>query len=313
MPSWNELLSEVKAAGSAHDVVRRRYLQQLHDVTTRNVIVYYSGWLQKAQLARQGFGASLSINDSDKNGFMSAIHKLDRTRGLDLLLHTPGGEISATESLVDYLRQMFGTDIRAIVPQIALSAGTMIALSCREILMGKHSSLGPIDPQIGGIPASGIIDEFKRAAEEMRQGTHKIAAWQPIIAKYSPTLIGEAEKAIRWTADVVKGWLITGMFAGEADAEAKAKRIVDDLADHELTMSHARHISMARARELGIRVTALEENQSVQEAVLSVHHACILTLDGTAAAKIIENHAGVAYIQTVGAALIGVAQAQPPS
>ena len=128
MPSWNELLSEIKAAGSAHDVIRRKYLTKLHDLTKRNVIVYYSGWLQKADLQRQGFVIGLQLNDSDKNGFMSVIHELDRGKGLDLILHTPGGEIAATESLVDYLRKMFGTDIRAIVPQISMSAGTTYIL-----------------------------------------------------------------------------------------------------------------------------------------------------------------------------------------
>jgi ClpP class serine protease len=96
------------------------------------------------------------INDEDKNGFMMAIHHLDRSKGLDLLLHTPGGDLAATESLVDFLRRMFGTDIRAIVPQIAMSAGTMLACSCREIVMSKHSSIGPIDPHLRGIPAVGV-------------------------------------------------------------------------------------------------------------------------------------------------------------
>ena len=72
------------------------------------------------------------VNDLDKNGLMATIYPpVDKTRGLDLILHTPTGVTAATESLVDYLRQMFGNDIRAIVPQLALSAGTMIALSCK--------------------------------------------------------------------------------------------------------------------------------------------------------------------------------------
>ena len=47
MPNWNEILNEIKAAGSTHDVVRRRYLSALQQLTRRNVIIYYSGWLQK--------------------------------------------------------------------------------------------------------------------------------------------------------------------------------------------------------------------------------------------------------------------------
>ena len=92
---------------------------------------------------------------------MTVIHNLDRTKGSDLILHTPGGETAATESLVDYLRSMFLGRHQAIVPQLAMSAGTMIACACKEVVMGKHSSLGPIDPQYLGLPAHGVVEEFK--------------------------------------------------------------------------------------------------------------------------------------------------------
>jgi ClpP class serine protease len=165
MPNLNEIISEAATAGSGQDVVRRKYLRQLSERTGRNTIVYYSGWLQKPAIAF--LQPHIGVNDSDKNGFMATIHQLDRSLGLDLVLHTPGGDIAATESLVEYLRQMFGTNIRAIVPQLAMSAGTMIVLACKEILMGKHSNLGPIDPQIGIFPAQAIIEEFTRAQQEI--------------------------------------------------------------------------------------------------------------------------------------------------
>lgn len=298
MPTWKTLLNEVQAAGSTYDVIRRKYLAQLHDITGRNVIVYYSGWLQKGALQQYGY-TGFALDDSDKNGLMAAIHKLDRSKGLDLFLHTPGGDAAATESLVDYLRAMFGTDIRAVVPQLAMSAGTMIALACKEVVMGKQSSLGPIDPQIGGIPAHGIIEEFNTAANHIQQNPAMIPLWQPIISKYHPTLIGECQKAILWCNQMVKEWLMTGMFDGEPDAEAKANSIVAELGDHALTKSHARHISMKRAKEMGIKVTAFEDNNDFQDAALTVHHACIQTLSATPACKMIENHLGVAYVETV--------------
>ena len=165
MPNWNQLLDEINAAEGPHDVIRRRYLKEVSEITGRNVIIYYSGWLQKENIA------GIEINDEDKNGFMTVIHELDRSAGLDLILHTPGGEMAATESLVEYLRSMFGTDIRAIVPQLAMSGGTMIACAGKEIFMGKQSSLGPIDPHYGGIPAHGIVEEFKRAKKEISEDT----------------------------------------------------------------------------------------------------------------------------------------------
>ncbi len=303
MPNWNQLLNEVRAAGSTHDITRRKYLAQLHELTDRNVIVYYSGWLQKGILQPQG-AIGFEIDDNDKNGFMTVIHDLERSKGLDLFLHTPGGSMAATESLVDYLRSMFSNDIRAIVPQIAMSGGTMIALACKEILMGKHSSLGPIDPQIGGMPAHGIIEEFNQAQQAIQRNPAIAPLWQAIFSKYHPTLIGESTKAIQWAVQIVKDWLMTGMFKCKPDAEANAEKVIDELANHALTLSHERHISMHQAQALGLKVVALEDNHKLQEATLTVHHACIQTLTDTPAYKIIENHFGVAFISSVQTAIV---------
>ena len=295
MPNWNQLLNEINAAGSMHDVIRRRYLNKIFEITGRNVIIYYTGWLQKKGIA----STETEINDEDKNGFMTVIHKLDRSSGLDLILHTPGGDMAATESLVDYLRSMFGTDIRAIVPQLAMSGGTMIACACKEILMGKQSSLGPIDPHFGGIPAHGVVEEFRRAKEEIREDTSSIAVWQPIIAKYNPTLIGECEKAIAWSNEMTREWLQTGMFASEQNPDSTIDNILKELGDHALTKSHARHLSIERCKEIGLKVCALEKDDKLQDAVLSLHHACMLTFSSTPAIKIVENHLGIAFIKII--------------
>jgi hypothetical protein len=290
MPNWNKILDEVREAGSTHDVVRRRYLKQLQEYTGRNTILYYSGWLQKPGL--QG----VEVNDADKNGFMSVIHNLDRSRGLDLILHTPGGDVAATESLVDYLRSMFGTDIRAVVPQLAMSAGTMIACSTKEILMGKESSLGPVDPQISGIPAHGILEEFERAKADIQADASTIHIWQPIIAKYRPTFIGECEKAVLWAEEMVREWLASGMFANLKTGDAKAAKVAKELSDHAATKNHSRHLSMQRCKEIGLKVAALERDDKLQDLVLSVHHMCIQTLSATGAYKLIENHDGTAFV-----------------
>ncbi len=291
MPNWHSILYELRDNGSSHDVIRRKYLKQLHDHTERNVIIYYSGWLQKNGVS------GLAVSDSDKNGFMNAIHGMDRSLGLDLILHTPGGETAATESIVDYLRAMFGTDIRAIVPQLAMSAGTMIACACKEIIMGAQSSLGPIDPIYGGLPAHGIIEEFERAHEEIKLDRSKAAVWQPIIAKYNPTLIGECEKAIEWSEDMTREWLLTGMLDGETGAAGIADVIIQELGDHALNKSHSRHLSAQKCSDLGLKITMMETDQELQDAVLSLHHACIHTLSARDAVKVIENHDGIAFIQ----------------
>lgn len=305
MPDWKQILDEInsiraqcgQANASVYDTVRRRYLTRLSEFTGRNTIIYYSGWLQKAELRQHGF--EFGITDADKNGFMTCIHEMDRSLGLDLILHTPGGEMAATESLVDYLRSMFGTDINAIVPQIAMSGGTMIACACKEIIMGKQSSIGPIDPQVNGLPAHGVIEEFDKALEQIKADPAAVAVWQPIIANYHPTLLGECRKAMEWSVRLAGQWLTDGMFRDEPHAEETVSRIVDGLTDHALNLSHSRHISMEAARQLGLTVRFMEESSELQDLILSVHHSCIHTLAGTVAIKIIENHEGAAFINHV--------------
>jgi ClpP class serine protease len=295
VPTWNDILADVTAAGSTHDVVRRKYLRKVASLTKRNVIVYYSGWLQKAEQFRQQ-QFDFTLNDADKNGLMAVVHEMDRAKGLDLILQTPGGDMAATESLIQYLRSMFGTNIRAFIPQIAMSGGTMIALAAREIVMGKHSNLGPIDPQLGGVAAHAIKEEIERAIKEVTATPQSAPIWQVIVSKYGPTLYGESAKVLTWADQMCREWLRTGMFDGDAAAGPTIDRIMMELGDHATTKSHARHISADQAAAMGLKVTRLEADQALQDAVLSVHHATVITLTMTPAIKVIENDRGIAHV-----------------
>ena len=95
------------------------------------------------------------------------------------------------------------------------------------------------------------------------------------------------------------------------EAAQKINTVLAELADHALTKSHARHLSAEKCRSIGLKVTRLEDAQQYQELVLSVHHACILTLGATPAFKIIENQSGVAFIQ-ISQTLIVQPGATPP-
>ena len=293
MPSWSDVLEEMQAVPTHPiDAVRRKYLANLQRHTKRNVIAYYSGWLSSPKP-----NPALIVNDEDKNAFMASIHKLDRSKGLDLLLHTPGGDLAAAESLVDYLRRMFGTDIRAIIPQLAMSAGTMIACSCKEIIMGKQSNLGPIDPQFNGIPANGVIAEFKQAIDEVTKDPSKAAIWQAIIGKYHPTFLGTCQKAIEWSQTIVHTWLTSGMLVGVPKSNEVAKNIVEGLSSQDATYNHARHIHIEELESLGLKITRLEDDPKLQDLVLTVHHAFMHTFSMTRAIKIVENHTGVGVVR----------------
>src|SRR5215472_15832854 len=113
---------------------------------------------------------------------------------------------------------MFGNDLRAIVPQIAMSAGTMVACSCREILMARHTNLGPIDPHLRGLPAYGVKEEFRRAVKEGKKDPAMIPIWQSIIGRYGPTFLSQCENAIDWSKKFVESQLQHVMFEQDANA-----------------------------------------------------------------------------------------------
>jgi len=293
MANWNQITKDVQGRGSTFDIIRREALKKLNQYTKRNVIIYYSGWLQKNFIEIQH---SLGINDFDKNGFMTAINGLDSKKGLDLILHTPGGEVAATESVISYLLSKF-EDIRVIVPQLSMSGGTMMACAGNKIIMGKQSSLGPVDPQIGGLPAHGIVEEFRKAHEEISKDPSKVAVWQFILQKYNPTLVGECQKAIDWSETILENSLRNRMLKDKENIEELITKIKAELCDHAVSLSHARHLSAEKCKEIGLEVTMLEDDQKLQDSVLTLHHATMQTLSNTPAFKIIENHNGQAFIQ----------------
>lgn len=299
MPSWGELLLElqdhVDTSGQnvralSIDELRNKYISLLANHTNRNVIAYYSGWL------KPGKTQNIDINDSDITGFMNSIKDLDVRKGLDLILHTPGGNPTATEGIVKYLHSKFGNDIRVIVPQMAMSAGTMLACAAKEIIMGKHSCLGPIDPQYGGVPAYNIVTEFREAKADLDNNSSAKTYWELQFKKYPAAFFYTVLDAINLSGVLVSEWLLEYMFGDEDKKEAKKKvrKIVGKLNAN--NKSHSRHFTSDFCKQLGLNIVDLESDQELQELVLSVHHAFVITIDATPATKIIENQNGARYI-----------------
>lgn len=289
MANWSEILEKVNtyqdSIGKLNEL-RQSYLDSIFTITGRNIISYYSGWLKNPN------APNTSINDNDINALMNAVNKLDRNKELDIIIHTPGGDIAATESIVNYLQSVFPSRIRAIVPQLSMSAGTMIALSCNSIVMGNQSSLGPIDPQFNGIACQGIIDEYSRAIKDVSNNPNALGIWQPIISKYHPTLIGDCENAVKWSKELATKWL------KRVNPKINMRMVENLFISHANSYSHSRHISKAECKSVGLKIIDLENNQELQDAVLSLHHCYMILFDKWRYSKIIENHIGGRYLQS---------------
>ena len=115
MPGWGEILNEIQALlptrGDACDVIRRKYLVQLHQKTGRAIISYSSRWVQPSP----GIDPLLiSLNISDIQGLMEVMKGITAD-SVDLILHSPGGALDATEPFVTYLRSKFKQDRKSVV------------------------------------------------------------------------------------------------------------------------------------------------------------------------------------------------------
>lgn len=297
MPTQDEIhreLAQVQAA--AQDNLRRRYIRQLSEHTKRNTIVYASAFTSNKLPGAPSLAVSITLQDLQ--GFMSALHGM-KGNDLDLVLHSPGGSLEAADQIVQYLRQKF-THIRAIVPQNAMSAATMLACACDEILMGKHSALGPIDPQIAVpttagafiAPAHAILADFRAAADEIKADPRSAPMWIGKLNSYPIGFLTKCQDTIALAENKVAEWLASYMLREQHDADAKARKIAQWLGDAANHKTHARPIMAKQAAEIGLSISRLEDNQALQEHVLSVFHAVNLTFETTNCVKMVENQNG---------------------
>ncbi len=300
MPTWGQILKEIQATKPPDfDAVRRKYLSLLAAHLDTDVISYSTAWTQPGS-----GGPITAINAEDVQAFMEVVHGLRSSR-LTLILHSPGGSPESTEAIVQYLRQKF-EHITVIVPQAAMSAATMLACACDRIYLGKHSSLGPIDPQMvvqcdGQMitaPAAAIEEQFRRAQRECKEDPAKLTSWIPILRQYGPALLAQCRFAEELSRSLVQEWLAKHMFSGEEDAEDRAKKVATALAKHDDFKTHGRFICRERAKELGLKVSDLEDDQILQDLALSVFHSATITFSSTPTVKIVENHLGKAFVKS---------------
>lgn len=283
MATWADIIQEltVSAASNggvpAFDAVRRKYLALLGQHTKRHTIVYFSKFTQPDP---RPIGEFVSLSFGDVHGLMEVVYGL-KGKALDLVLHCPGGSPEAAEAVVNYLRAKFD-DVRVVVPHMAMSAATMIACAADRIVLAKHSSLGPIDPQViintalgpMAVPAFAVLDQFAMAQQDCAD-PKKLTAWLPILPQYGPAFLTQCRNAISLSKALVGGWLARYMFKADTNAAAKAQTVAEWLTDHSKFHSHARSLDAAVCAAKGLTIEPLETDQTYQDLVLSVFHATI--------------------------------------
>jgi ClpP class serine protease len=111
-----------------------------------------------------GFPLVRYIDIDDAESILRAIRDTPRGRGIEIILHTPGGLVLAAQQIAGALADHDGK-VTAVVPHYAMSGGTLIALGADEILIDEHAALGPVDPQLGEYPAASLIETVQRPGD----------------------------------------------------------------------------------------------------------------------------------------------------
>jgi hypothetical protein len=227
---------------------RQDFIRAIQNKTGRQMICYVAGL--KAEISRDDI---LFLQD--------LLHNLERTRDLDFLLHTPGGDMDAAEKLITMVRNHVGNAVlRVVVPDFAKSSGTLMALGADFIVMSDSSELGPIDPQLvlddgnGNRLSSSIqsyLDAFREQVDALRKDPNDVVA-QLMLQKFEPARLKMFQTTKKRARTLAEDQLKLGMF--RAPKTGNFTQIASDLLDTNRWLSHGQMIGYAEATELGLAV-----------------------------------------------------------
>lgn len=209
-----------------------------------------------------------------------------RKNKLAVVVETPGGFIEPVQRIVEVLRRHYPTHVDFIVPNAAMSAGTVLVMSGDSIYMDYYSVLGPIDPQVqsasggGLVPGNGYLKQYERLIEKSAAGTLTTAELSFLIQKFDPAELYQLEQAKNLSVTLLKEWLTKYKFKNwkttetrnltvtDQMREQRATKIADTLNDTDKWHSHGRGISMEVARkELELKLEDFGALQPLNDAI----------------------------------------------
>lgn len=205
-------------------------------------------------------GERAGISREDTLGFVDLLYDLAPDQPVDLLLHTHGGEIDAAEKLITMVQKLAGdAEIRAIVPDCAKSAGTLMTLGADVVVMSDTSELGPIDPQIALQDANGnLIPHSIQSHLDAYMHHSKVLEENPgnevsrlMLNKLDPATITLFESVRARAQKLAEELLAQGMFRKNS---GNTTMIAQALMNTRRWRSHGQMIDWQDARTLGLNV-----------------------------------------------------------
>ena len=265
------------------DVVKeiQQALKDISQIRQRSVMCYLGN------MYNSSITGGNSIHADDVLPFIEVLNSIIPGQGLDIILVTPGGSAQTVARLVEMLRKKF-RDIQFILPDMAMSAGTIMAMSGNEIIMTENARIGPIDPQVPNkygnyVPAQSLLnlieDIRERGEKKMNAGGHPAWTDIQILLNIDPKEIGDARSASSYSISLVKEYLLKYKFASwnihsdgrvvsDEEKSDSAEKIAAFLCNHAEWKSHGHGISRETATEkCKIKIIASEEIPGLDKAI----------------------------------------------
>lgn len=267
------------------------------DATILNILDSY---IEKVELAfiTKGIDADIIsytgiIEDSLNTKFREFIEikKKDSENPKDILiiiLETGGGSARAVEKMVNIVRYHYN-ELYFVIPDYAMSAGTIFSMAGDKIYMDYSSSLGPIDPQVQNdkgqwIPALGYIDKVNELIEKSKHNKMTDAEFL-VFQKLDLGTIRSYEQAKELSVDLLKKWLVNYKFKNwtnhrtsgggvvtQQEKESLAEKIAEQLSDNKKWHSHGRYININALRELKLEIEDYSADDELREAIISYNN-----------------------------------------
>lgn len=227
---------------------RQTVIKQIEQITATTLICYVS--------------PNSEIHRDDVIGMVDLLHNVIPGTPIDLLLHSPGGNIDAAEKLITLIRKRAGTAaVRVIIPDYAKSAATLIALGANTVVMSDSSELGVIDPQIDmpnanghlqNLSAQSYLDAFHLHAKNLKENPDDPVA-RLMLSKMEPATVRKLERVTKRSRSIAEALLATAMVKDEDEAT----RVASELSDTKKWHSHGQMIPHEAASKIGLSVTYL--------------------------------------------------------
>lgn len=290
---------------NTHDPVVTRVLaeiQQQHP-TRKVLFVRLEEYLNRPIVAYfTSFRYPVAIDDSDVDMLEGLLQAMDLSKGLALVISSPGGDGVASERIIKVCRSYSGTgEFWAIVPGKAKSAATMICMGASKIFMGPASELGPVDPQIlmqdGNhstyMSACHVVESYNNLFESAINETGNLEPYLQQLSKYDASLITHYKSIIALSKDISIKALKSGMMKGHSEEDIE-KKIVGFLTP-ETTKSHGRPIFRDAARDMGLIVEDIDPKVDFEKYIYELYIRAKFFAD-SGVSKLIESKVDSAYV-----------------